>query len=72
MCSTLRCMCPQQTRNTMIFAREDSKRLIVTLGVENLVVVDTGDVLMICDQDHAQDVRAIVDELNEKGKTEYL
>ncbi|MFN2144694.1 MAG: mannose-1-phosphate guanylyltransferase, partial [Anaerolineales bacterium] len=37
----------QQTRNTMIFAGEDSKRLIVTLGVDNLVIVDTGDVLMI-------------------------
>jgi mannose-1-phosphate guanylyltransferase len=62
----------QQTSNTMIFGSKDSERLIVTLGVENLVVVDTGDVLMICDQDHAQDVRAVVDELKEKGKNQYL
>jgi mannose-1-phosphate guanylyltransferase len=62
----------QKTKNTMVFTGEDSQRLIVTLGVDNLVVVDTSDVLMICDQDYAQDVRAVVDELKEKGKNQYL
>jgi mannose-1-phosphate guanylyltransferase len=62
----------QKTRNTMVFASEDCERLIVTLGVENLVVVDTPDVLMICDQEQAQDVRAVVDELKQKGKNKFL
>lgn len=62
----------RNTQNTMVFAAEDCERLIVTLGIENLVVVDTPNVLMICDQEHAQDVKAVVDELKEKGLTQFL
>ncbi|MBN2044062.1 MAG: NTP transferase domain-containing protein [Anaerolineales bacterium] len=62
----------RETNNTMVFASDQCDRLIVTLGVDNLVVVDTPDVLLICDQEHAQDVRVVVDELKEKGKNQYL
>jgi len=48
------------------------KKLAVTVGVENLVVVDTGDVLLICSKEKAQDVRQIVQILKEKGLDHYL
>jgi mannose-1-phosphate guanylyltransferase len=46
-------------------------RLIVTIGVEGLVVVDTGDVLLVCRKEQAQSVRQVVHQLKEQGK-EYI
>ena len=51
---------------------EGSGRLVALVGVENLVVVDTGDALLICDRSRAQDVKAIVDRLRADGRTELL
>ncbi len=50
------------TQNSLIFQAGDP-RLIVTIGVSDLVVVDTGDVMLICPKDQAQKVRQIVDYL---------
>jgi len=60
------------TKNSLIFANGDVDRLIVTLGVSDLVIVDTRDVLMVCDQTYAQNVRDVVKQLTEKGKKHYL
>jgi mannose-1-phosphate guanylyltransferase len=46
-------------------------RLIVTIGVEDLVLVDTGDVLLVCHKDQAQRVRQVVNQLKQDG-IEYL
>ncbi len=62
----------EDTENTLIFTKEESDRLIVTLGIKDTVIVDAGDVLLICDKDHAQDVRGIVKQLEEEGKNIYL
>jgi mannose-1-phosphate guanylyltransferase len=51
---------------------EDDQRLIALLGVKNLVVVDAGNVLLVCNRDHAEDVRNIVRILSEQGKDIYL
>lgn len=50
----------------------DQKKLAVTIGVENLVVVDTGDVLLICSKEKAQEVRQIMKMLKEKGLESLL
>lgn len=55
------------TRQSLIYANQDH-RLIVTIGVENLVVVDTGDVLLVCSKDQAQRVRQVVDQLKQDGR----
>lgn len=47
-------------------------RLIVTIGLENMIVVDTNDVLLICPKDRAQEVKRIVEELKRRGAHEYL
>ncbi|MBI5930626.1 MAG: mannose-1-phosphate guanylyltransferase [Chloroflexi bacterium] len=49
-----------------------SNRLVVTIGVENLVIVDTEDALLICHRDKAQDIRAVVKQLQETGKKNLL
>ena len=47
-------------------------RMIVTVGVENLVVVDTGDVLLVCSKERSQDLRKVIELLKEKGLQRYL
>jgi len=43
-----------------------SEKLVATAGVRNLIVVDTDDALLICERDRSQDVRIIVDRLQQK------
>lgn len=47
-------------------------RLIATIGLENMIIVDTGDVLLICPKDRAQEVKQIVEELHKQKKDQYL
>lgn len=54
------------TRQSLVYVNEEH-RLIVTIGVRDLVVVDTGDVLLICRKDEAQKVRHVVHLLKENG-----
>ena len=58
------------TRDCLIYARKGDQ-LIVTIGVDNLIIVDTGDVFMVCSKEQAQDVRQIVKLLREK-ESSYL
>ncbi|MFU8773347.1 MAG: mannose-1-phosphate guanylyltransferase, partial [Anaerolineales bacterium] len=58
------------TQGSLIFS-ESEERLIVTIGVEDLVVVDGQDVLLVCRKDQAQRVRQVVDILKERNR-EYL
>jgi mannose-1-phosphate guanylyltransferase len=55
-----------ETSNSLLY-HESGDRLVVTIGVEDLVVVDTGDVLLVCHKDGAQKVRQVVRQLQEAG-----
>lgn len=49
------------------------KRLIATIGVEDLVIVDTGDALLIARRDRvAGDIKKLIEKLKETGETNYL
>ncbi len=48
------------------FVRSED-RLVATLGVENLLVVDTPDALLVADRSRAQDVKSIVQRLKASG-----
>ncbi len=61
---------PLDTRNTLVYVNQD-RRLIVTIGVKDLVLVDTGDVLLVCRKDQAQKVRQVVEQLKKSGE-EYI
>ena len=45
-------------------------RLVATVGVDNLIVVATKDVVMVASKDRAQDVKKIVDRLKAEGRPE--
>ena len=58
----------QDTRNSYIYGQD---RLITTLGVDNLVVVDTPDALLIANKDSVQDIKKIVSQIKEAGRNEH-
>ena len=43
-------------------------RTVVTLGVDNIVVVDTPDALLVTTREHVQDVKGIVETLQQCGR----
>ncbi|MDE6412035.1 MAG: mannose-1-phosphate guanylyltransferase, partial [Clostridia bacterium] len=57
------------TKNTTVYS---SGKLVATIGVDNLIVVETPDAVLVCTKEKAQDVKKIVDELKSKGKEELL
>ena len=59
------------TQNTLIIS-DAPGRLVATIGVDNLIVIDTGNALLICPRDKAQQVRQVVDRLKQDGRDIYL
>jgi mannose-1-phosphate guanylyltransferase len=57
------------TENCLMFA---PKKLVSAIGVRDLIVVDTDDVLLIMPRDRSQDVKALLEEIKERGHSDYL
>jgi mannose-1-phosphate guanylyltransferase len=55
-------------RDSLVF----SDKLTVAIGVDNIIVVETDDVLMICHKDRSQDVKEIVNYLRDNNMADYL
>ena len=51
---------------------ESEKSMVATIGIENLIIVDTSDVLLICNKDNTQDVKQVVDILKKENREEIL
>lgn len=49
---------------------QGSGRLVATLGVDNLVVVDTDDAVLVASKDKVQDVKRIVEHLSVENRSE--
>lgn len=59
----------RDSRNTLTFSRD---RLIATIGLEDVIVVDTGDAILVCHRDRAQETKQLVEALEAAGETELL
>lgn len=57
------------TTNSLV---EANGRMVVTIGVNDLVVVDTPDVVLVCNRYQAQDVKKIVEKLKELKRSDLL
>jgi mannose-1-phosphate guanylyltransferase len=57
------------THDTRVFG---GQRLIAAIGVKDMVIVDTGDALLVCPKDRAQDVREVVEKLGKEGLSKWL
>jgi len=47
-------------------------RLVATIGMEDIVVIDTPDAILICPKHRAEDVKRVVDELKARGSHHLL
>ncbi len=57
------------TKNSLVSTH---KKQIVTLGLENVIVVDTPDALLVVHKDRAQDVKKVVEKLKAAERQELL
>jgi mannose-1-phosphate guanylyltransferase len=59
-------------RGNLVRDFSGQKKAIALVGVSDLVVVDTGDALLVMPRDRAQDVRAVVGTLEARGAADVL
>ncbi|HHE45843.1 MAG TPA: mannose-1-phosphate guanylyltransferase [Candidatus Moranbacteria bacterium] len=53
------------TSNCLVYGKEN--KMIATIGVDDLVIIDTDDALLVCPKSRAQEVKKAVDELKLRG-----
>ncbi len=56
--------------NCLIMSTEN--KLVATVGLDNVVVVDTPDVLLVLNKEQPQDIKELLESLKAQGLTEYL
>ncbi|MBX3038744.1 MAG: mannose-1-phosphate guanylyltransferase [Anaerolineales bacterium] len=59
-----------ETHNTLVYG--GSERLIVTIGVDDMVIIDTGDALLVCKTDQSQRVKEVVEHLKKHRQEKFL
>jgi mannose-1-phosphate guanylyltransferase len=57
------------SKDSLVFSATD--RIVIAAGVENLVVVDSGDVVLVLNKDHEQELRKIVNHMRDDYKGKY-
>jgi len=55
-----------------VLVHSSGGRLVVTIGLRDMIVVDTPDVVLVCDADRTQEVRKIVEQLAAANETDLL
>ncbi|WP_293994918.1 mannose-1-phosphate guanylyltransferase/mannose-6-phosphate isomerase [Sphaerotilus sp.] len=58
----------QDSNNTLVHA---SGRLVSVVGLDDVVVIETADAVMVADRSRSQDVKKIVAQLHQAGRTEH-
>lgn len=58
-----------ESRNCII---EGDTKLIATVGIKDLIIVDTEDAILICEKDHAGDIKKVLDNLKICNRNEYI
>ena len=57
------------SKNLLVYG---SKRLVITVGLKDLAIVDTDDVILVCDKNKTQEVKKAVEILEKNNKTGLL
>jgi mannose-1-phosphate guanylyltransferase/mannose-6-phosphate isomerase len=55
------------TNNSLVHA---SSRLVGTVGIDNLVIIETADAILVADRANSQDVKSIVNQLEQQKREE--
>lgn len=62
----------EATRNTTVLARNPDRKLIATIGLEDMVIVDTRDALLICPKDQCGKVKKLVEQMRQSDQWKKL
>ncbi len=70
-------MSEQDTVHTLAINSQNNlihtnNRLVALAGINDMIVVDTDEILLIVPKERSQDVKKLVERLKEEGKKEYL
>ena len=63
-------MIARDVKDSVIVSTTD--RVVAVVGLDNIVVVDTGDATLVCARSRAQEVKQIVEELRDRGQDARL
>jgi mannose-1-phosphate guanylyltransferase/mannose-6-phosphate isomerase len=58
----------QDTHNSLLMSHH---RLLAAVGIDDMVIVETSDAVLVAHKNHAQDVKAIVTQLQASGRDEH-
>ena len=61
---------PLETHDSLVYSTE--KKLVVTIGLDDLIIVDSSDALLVCRRDQAQQVRQVIENLKKSQQEDYL
>lgn len=56
-------------KNCLVYAQD---KLLATVGLEDIIVIDTPDVTLVCNKNKSQQVKDLIEKLKEQGKHQYL
>lgn len=56
--------------NCLIFSSDE--KLVATVGLDNIVVVETPDVLLVLNKEQPQEIKQLLENIKASGMTEYL
>ena len=59
----------QDTRNTYVHSES---RLVATVGVDDLMIIETKDAVLVAHKNHVQDVKSIVERIRNDGRHEHI
>lgn len=51
---------------------EGTEKLIAAVGLENMIIVDTEDATLICDKEHAGEIKKVLETLKNCNREEYI
>ena len=57
------------SRNVLVHGGD---RLVVTVGLEDVIIVDTPDALLVCSRDRAEEIKPVLDEIAQTAGERYL
>lgn len=55
--------------NTLVFSRD---KLVATIGVSNLMIINTPDAILVADKERAQDVKSVINQIEKQKRSEHL
>ncbi len=59
----------KDTRNSLLYSQN---RFLATVGINDLVVIETSDAVLVAHKDNAQDIKSITEHLKSEDRSEYV